>query len=293
MSLITGDGTTYPASFEAPDDGDDRDAASHLVGLEALADRTEYLKDRVVDGTQPINTSALTVAGDATIGDDLTVTGDLSVVGNVLGGLDITGGNLTVDGDIEATGGLTVAVDVEAAGYYLPAARTVTIAIDGPADAMNGWEPDFDLPSDFSWITTVASTLGRPLRFSLNAFVPRNANITQVVARYEAASGHANLPNTMPLMVLYRKRIGTSGAASASVGSVSDGDTNGVDTVPEYEAEHDITLTIGGSGHTADTSTAVYYVLFFSEADAGADAIVGAKLQGLKVTYTYSRVDKT
>jgi hypothetical protein len=299
MSLITGDGTTYPASFEAPDDGDDRDAAAILVGLEALADRTEHLKDRIIDGTSGVTTLELTVVGDALIGDDLTVndnatiTGNLTVGGEVLGGLDIIGGNLTVDGAIEGAGDITAAGDVEAAGYHLPAARTVTVAIDAPADAMNGWEPDFDLPSDFSWITTVASTLGRPLRFALNAFIPRNANITQIVATYQAASGHANLPDTMPLMVLYRKRIGTSGAASASVGSVSDGDTNGVDTVPEYEAEHDITLTIGGSGHTADTSTAVYYVLFFSEADAGADAIVGAKLHGLKVTYTYTRVDKT
>jgi len=36
----------FPASFEIPDDNDDLDAASVGVGLEALADRTQYLKRR-------------------------------------------------------------------------------------------------------------------------------------------------------------------------------------------------------------------------------------------------------
>lgn len=36
----------YPTSFEEPDDNDQRDAASFGVGLEALADRTTYLRRR-------------------------------------------------------------------------------------------------------------------------------------------------------------------------------------------------------------------------------------------------------
>lgn len=41
-----GDPDSFPASFELPDDNDDLDAASVGVGLEALADRTQYLKRR-------------------------------------------------------------------------------------------------------------------------------------------------------------------------------------------------------------------------------------------------------
>jgi len=44
MSIIVGDPSTYPTSFEAPDDGDDEDAESVNVAIEALANRTEYLK---------------------------------------------------------------------------------------------------------------------------------------------------------------------------------------------------------------------------------------------------------
>jgi hypothetical protein len=286
MSLITGDGTTYPASFEAPDDGDDRDAVAHLVGLEALADRTEYLKDRVVDGAQPINTSALTVAGDATIGDDLTVTGDLTVVGNVLGGLDVTGGIVTVDGDIEATGGLAVAVDVEAAGYYLPAARSVEVVVDAPAEADDGWIVARST-NDFYWETT--TVLQHRLRVCLNALIPRGASIVSLVARFQGAGGHTALPTFMPQLILYRKRVGTSGAASGTVDSVND---TSADTTA-FQAEHDITLTLG-SPHTATVNTHSYYAVLVSEADGGlGDAVSGALFQGLKLTYTYSRVDKT
>lgn len=43
-----GDGTTYPASFMVPDDGDAKTASSVNVAFEALADRTAYLAARTI-----------------------------------------------------------------------------------------------------------------------------------------------------------------------------------------------------------------------------------------------------
>lgn len=47
MSTITG-ADSFPATFEGPDDGDGRDAAGVEVGLEALADRTQWLRNHGV-----------------------------------------------------------------------------------------------------------------------------------------------------------------------------------------------------------------------------------------------------
>lgn len=43
MGLYAGDPLLFPANYDIPDDGDDEDAASVDVGLEALGDRTAYL----------------------------------------------------------------------------------------------------------------------------------------------------------------------------------------------------------------------------------------------------------
>ncbi len=292
MSLITGDGTTYPASFEAPDDGDDRDAAAVLVGLEALADRTEHLRDRVMDGTAGVTTLELTVVGNAaigadlTVGDDLSVTDNLTVGGSVLGGLDVQGGSLEVDGNVEAAGDMIAAGDAEATGYYLPSARTVEVVVDAPAEADDGWIVARST-NDFYWETT--TVLQHRLRVCLNAFIPRGASIVSLVARFQGAGGHTALPTFKPQLILYRKRVGTSGAASGAVGSAND---PSADTTA-FQAEHDITLTLG-SPHTATVNTHSYYAVLVSEADGGlGDAVSGALFQGLKLTYTYTRVDRT
>lgn len=285
MSTITGNGATYPASFEGPDDGDERDAASHLVGFEALADRTEYLKDRVVDGTAPINTSALTVVGDATIGDDLAITDNLTVGGAVLGGLEITGGNLEVDGNVEAAGDLIAAAAVEGTAYRLPSARTVEVVIDGGAetDAGSGWELD-RTTNDFFWVTT--STSQSKLRIPLNAFLQNGVTITQLVARFDAAGGHGALPGGIPELILYRKRVGTTGAASGIIDSAFDPSAN----TTAFQAEHDIPLVLG-TPHTVNLATHAYYAIITSE--DGSDSFAGAQYHGLRLTYTYTRLDKS
>ncbi len=48
-SAFAGDPTVFPATYLIPSDGDDRDAASVNVALEALGDRTAWLKARVSD----------------------------------------------------------------------------------------------------------------------------------------------------------------------------------------------------------------------------------------------------
>lgn len=45
-SIISGDPSVYPGSFEVADDGNEPTAASVVVGVEALANRTAYLNDK-------------------------------------------------------------------------------------------------------------------------------------------------------------------------------------------------------------------------------------------------------
>lgn len=294
MSVITGDGSSYPATFEGPDDADERDAASVLVALEALADRTEYIKQRVFDGEPGLSVVYnLEVVNDALVNDGLDVLGHTSL--NTLGvsgaaTIPSISGNTAVSGTVTAgnvnatSGQVSASTMLAANGYGIPT-RSVTVAIDAPADG-DDWEINWEIPYEIHWITTAASSVVRPLRIALNAFIPPGATITSIVARYTGASGHSALPGTMPQLVYYRKRIGASGAASGALGTQSD--TSADETA--YETEHDITLT--PSAHTTDPATGVYYVILFSEADVGANAIAGAKLHGLRVTYSYSRVDR-
>jgi hypothetical protein len=71
----------FPTSFAIPDDSDARDAASVGVGLEALGDRTAYLKDRVeFSGIRRIRTVASVVSAQAL--EDLTA-GDVVQITNL------------------------------------------------------------------------------------------------------------------------------------------------------------------------------------------------------------------
>ncbi|AUX33151.1 MULTISPECIES: hypothetical protein [Sorangium] len=286
MSTVTGNSAAYHASVEAPDDGDERDAEALQVIAEAAMDNTAFLYARVVGGSEVINTGGLNVAGTADIagsahvGGSLTVDGNLTVHGTAnVHVLDVDLG-ADVGGDVVVTGGSVTSEF----GYFLLSPKTVTIAIDGPAETDDGWEFNRST-NDFFWSST--STSQRRIRLCLNAVVPRNANITQIVARFKGAPGHSALPGGMPTLILYRKRIGTTGAASGVVDSTNDGSAD----TTAYQAEHNITLTLG-TPHTADTSTHSYYAVITSESDGGSNAIAGAEFYGLRVTYTYSRVDR-
>ncbi len=287
MSTVTGNSAAYHASVDVPDDFDERDAAAILVVAEAAMDNTAFLYTRVVGGsgviiTEDINASGnVDIAGSAHVGGNLTVDG-LVTAANV--NTDTLQADVLVDAqNISSDTNVTAGT-----GFFVPE-RTVTVWIDAPADAEDGWicEREALAPNEFHWVTTTTNI--RDLRVALNAHIPRNANITQVKARFKGAPGHAALPSIMPELTLYRKRTDPAGAASASIGNEFDSSADAA----AFEAEHDITLTVGSGGHTADTSTAVYYAIVSSESDGGSNAIAGAKLAAIGITYTYTRVDRT
>ncbi|KYF64524.1 hypothetical protein [Sorangium cellulosum] len=286
MSTVTGNSAAYHASVEVPDDGDERDAAAVLVVAEAAMDNTAFLYARVVGGsgviiTEDINASGnVDIAGHAHVGGNLTVDGNLNASTANVDVLAVDGGG-TFGGDVVVEDG-SVTTEL---GYFLLEPREVTIAIDGPAETDDGWELDRST-NDFYWVSTTTSE--RRLRIHLNPYVPRNANITQIVARFKGAPAHAALPGGKPELILYRKRIGTSGPASGAVGSAFDPSAS----TAAFQGEHDIPLVLG-TPHTFNSQTHSYYAVITSESDGGANAIVGAEFHGLKVTYTYTRVDRT
>lgn len=295
MSVITGNGATYPTSFEGPDDGDDRDAGSINAALEALADRTEYMRQRVFSGEPGlVRVYNLEVDNTAYIGGALDVNGNFTIGGGGIATIPTIGGNTEVSGTLTAgtvvsngnvtasSGQVTGSQMLSVNGFFVPE-RTVTIAVDGPVEAEAIWEKVRIGANDVRW-TTNANTEAF-LRICLNQYVPNKASITSVVARYEGGPGHTDLPENMPRIVLFRKRIGTSGAASGIVGSAVDPslDHNA------FQTEHDIPLELDPSV-TLDTDTGSYYVLVWSE--SGANALLEAIFSGLLVTYTYTRVDR-
>lgn len=293
MSVITGNGATYPTSFEGPDDGDPRAADDINAALEALADRTENLRGRLEGAPGFVEVHNLEVTNDALIHDALDVLGHttlntMAVSGNAT--IPNVSGNLTASGIVSAaqaniSGQINGNAVLSTTGYFVPT-RTVTIAIDGPVEAESGWGV-VHLGNNIRWETTAADANARFLRVCLNQYIPPNASITQVVARYRGALGHSELPGTMPELVLYRKQIGTAGAGSGNVGAAFDPSAN----TTAYQAEHDIPLVLG-SPYTPDTSTGSIYAILWSEADADDNAIVGAWFLGLLVTFTFSRIDR-
>ena len=64
-SPFAGSSATYPATYLIPSDGDDRDAASVNVALEALGDRTEFLRARQNDYFHYTNSTSS--GGDPTL----------------------------------------------------------------------------------------------------------------------------------------------------------------------------------------------------------------------------------
>ncbi len=68
-----GDPTAFPADFTIPDDGDDRDATSVDVALEALGDRTMHLYKR--GHSQLANYAAVRAITGQVVGDIVTVPG--------------------------------------------------------------------------------------------------------------------------------------------------------------------------------------------------------------------------
>jgi hypothetical protein len=60
---LTESGTTFPATVQVPDDGDDLVDQSVETGMQALADRTQYLKGNLPNGLLSGGTSLSTIVG--------------------------------------------------------------------------------------------------------------------------------------------------------------------------------------------------------------------------------------
>lgn len=141
MSQYAGS-NTFPTSFEEVDDGTVRDAASVNVGLEALADRTVWLKSEI-DGTNPsdIICHSLTATDHVTapmvnVSTQLTVSGDASVAGDasVFGQLILANGpHLTIT---NATNATPIVVTTSTA-HGLVDGQEVTISLVGGNTAAN------------------------------------------------------------------------------------------------------------------------------------------------------------
>ncbi|MGK3961314.1 hypothetical protein WMF01_12105 [Sorangium sp. So ce1667] len=247
MSELTGNPAVYPDTFEGPDDGDGRDAASHLIAFEALADRTAHLKSRLE--------------------------------GNVEFPADVT-----LDGTLTASTVTTGSVEAEdmSAGAYLVPERTIERCYEGVGGTDDSWsfQEDGSTANNFHWIATATGT--HKLRISFPA--ESGWTITKVEASVQAQTGHTGLPGTMPTLRLVRRNITGSGAASTSWTG-----TDPSASTAAYQAVHWIPVTVSG-GHVVDATTGIYYCVLTTE--SGTSELAGLKYFSLRVTYTYTRVDK-
>ncbi|XXX73870.1 hypothetical protein WMF30_40110 [Sorangium sp. So ce134] len=271
MSLIEGDNTTFHASIEVADDGDERDAAALLVPVEALLDNTAYLKERV-DGSGTINTGTLHVAGDAFIGDDLDVTDDLSVGGTVsAGSVEATSAQIN---NIEAT-------SVDAFTYSRPEETVEKVEPLVAYPIGSGWELYELSTGHFVWRASVDTAV----RLFIPISVPDGCDLVSFVARF-AGGLHSNLPANKPTITLYRRNVRLTGATHANWTEEHPGTTTG-----SYNGFIDFEVGPGEvSPHETETDTGTYYAVITSE--SGTDALAGNVYQGGFVKYKRTRVDR-
>ncbi|KYG11402.1 hypothetical protein BE21_57470 [Sorangium cellulosum] len=259
MSTITGD-NVFPADFEGPDDGDDRDAAGTLIGMEALADRTVYLKNRL-EGNGAVTISDLTVTGNADFQADVNVDGELTAS-------EVTTGSVATEDIISDS--------------YLVASRTVERCYEGACETDDSWsfQEDGVTPNQFLWIATATGTHKLKIGFPAKS----GWTVTKVEARVKAQAAHVGLPTVMPTLTLVRRNITGSGPATQSWTASDQSLTLGV-----YQADHWIPVTVS-PGHVVAGDSGIYYAVLATE--SGTNALAGLQFFGLRVTYTYTRVDE-
>lgn len=129
------------------------------------------------------------------------------------------------------------------------------------------------------WEATTAGqwtnlSLGTSLVIPLQ--VPNGATLTEVEVRITGAAAHAGLPGTMPSIIV--RRFDTSSGLGFTLGSATD--SSG--TVGAFQSSHSI--TVSGLSHTIDRTINRYYVQLIAE--NGANALVGATFEWVKVTWT-------
>lgn len=230
MSVITGNGATYPTSFEGPDDGDPRAADAMNAALEALADRTENLRGRLEGALGFVEVHNLEVTNDALIHDALDVLGHTTL-------------------------------NTMSAAQYSVQQRTVVDVQHGTPVAESGWDTEV-VGGSLTWMWVTNSTSASDLIIPID--VPDGVNITSVSARITGAITHSSLPENMPTLTVYRQRLFSSGAASQSWSAEDDSAS-----FIQYVSGHDITVEFDPP-HTVDRSTGKYFAVLTSESGANA-----------------------
>lgn len=117
--------------------------------------------------------------------------------------------------------------------------------------------------------------------------VPHGATITAISVRVEPGSHGSVASMTFPSFSLYRTHVVT-GTPSLVAGL-----TDPTNTLPSYDAGHEITIdnTTAGfaSGHVVDRTRYVYWVQLYQE--HGTNSVNGGIIHQCRVTYTTAAID--
>jgi hypothetical protein len=113
--ILVEDGSTYPASVTVPEDGDARNAASVVVGFQALANRCAYMFGKVIDAL--VNGGTWLIGGESTgLTLDLS-NGMIKLIGN-------DDHNIHLGGLNGSPGGVQFFANGNMAGHMFTAGRT-------------------------------------------------------------------------------------------------------------------------------------------------------------------------
>ena len=284
---------TFPSDYTIPDDGDPEDAASVNVALEALGDRTAFLRSRL---DALANLAALTAIAAPTDGLVRLVRGfgvfvfDSAATASI-SPFAIAAGDATPGAWVSATAHQTaknVLVHPANCGhifvtqtYYTPAFNTGVfwpLLGDSTADLSRGGTGSVAVQR----VTTGASQ-AYAYRFPVNQFMIDGATLASVKMRFQGSppSRGANLPAVMPKFGIQRFDVDDNVTALLTTGSGLVTDPSA--TVGAFISSHDVTFT-PDENNVIDKSLYGYSLIFWNE--GGTNALNGDVIYSFLFSFT-------
>ncbi len=284
---------TFPSDYTIPDDGDPEDAASVNVALEALGDRTAFLRSRLdalpslaalTSILAPSDGLVRLVRGFGIFVFDASATPSISPFA-------LASGDGTPGAWVSATAHQTtknVLVHPANCGHIFVTQTNYTPAFnsgvwwpllgDSTADLSRGGTGSVAVQR-----LTTASPTSFGYRFPIDQFMIDGATLASVTMRFQGSppSRGANLPALMPQFGIQRFDADDNVTALLSTGAGLVADPSA--TVPAFTGPHNVIFT-PNQNNVIDKSAYGYSLIFWNE--GGTNALNGDVISSFLLSFT-------
>lgn len=241
----SGNPANYPASFPLLSDGTPPAAVQTNVPLEALGDRTEYLKVRA-DQIEPLREAS---------GFPPFTTPRSRVRAVSMQNFAITSG-------------------------LAARAKTAPFAPFGGANFSTDTDNASIASGCFTFLKTPGATTTQGIQICIDPFVHDGATLAAVRISLQAAAGHAGMTLTTAAMGIFRKTM--TAATLLSLRTAGDFTDDPMASTATYQAQHDLALGCD-QNNVINTSQYSYFVQIWNE--LGTHSLPGLKVYGLELTH--------